>query len=262
MARFSREKLPDLTAWTVDPIPAGMPVAADELGPVMSSLHIPGNPNRANLVVGILLMVFGPLILPATMLGSPQPEWAAAISYGLCMVALGLLVIWFRKPTLAKRLWVCEGGLIWQEGERIGFCPWDGIAHFTSSEVHGRAIYLLCPEEGVKFFLTPALGPHIPSLAEYIELAASAALIPVALDQIRRGVQVTFGLLTMDREGVWSGRRYCPWSRLAGIYVDATTVRVDEIAGLNGLPMRAWDVSFPMAAQAIGRIIAEDGLPS
>jgi hypothetical protein len=103
---------------------------------------------------------------------------------------------------------------------------------------------------------------HAP-IAEYVELKTSAALLPLLLERIYHGKRVRFGeRLSMDRAGVHQSRKCCPWSDVTGIYADGTYVAVNLIDGRRMFQLSTRFVPFSMVAQAVARIMTEEGLPA
>ena len=70
------------------------------------------------------------------------------------------------------------------------------------------------------------------------------------------------GQLSLDRMGLrWRGGHSCAWERLVSIRVDAGMVQIERVDSRRPASLRALDVWFPMVAQAIAGIVAEEGMP-
>jgi hypothetical protein len=264
MARFTGSALPDITRVGAAPVPPNAQLAIETLGAPIASLERPANPNRGSVIGGVVLVAMG---LGHGVLGSldfalnPRPEPAFAIhmvSVGVALAAVGILLVVFRKRTPLQIYWVCPDGLIWQWGPRIEYCRWDEVARFSSSVVADHAVYWLSPRRGVDLVLRSSLGRGAMLLAEYIELRASAAQLPLVLNRIRRGQRVAFRKLFIDLQGLHAGRATCPWDEISGIHVDATTFRVDGEGRRGLICLRALDVSFPLVVQAVARIMSDE----
>ena len=267
MARFTGAAVPNVSAIGAAPIPPQGYRAAEELGSPLASFDRPADPNRAGLIGGIVLIVLGlafliPLVLPPSPRNQRAEEerfWVFLIYSGPLIIG-GILLVLLRKQTPSQTYWVCPLGLMWRWGDQVEYRRWEEIERFSSSVVAGRAVYWLSPRRGLNLVLRSSMGHAVILLAEYIELRASAAFLPVVLDCIDRGRRAAFGKLTMDAEGLHAGWRTCRWEEFAGMHVDAGELRVDRHGQRGHIRLRALDVSFPMVAQAAARIIVEDGL--
>jgi hypothetical protein len=270
MQRFADDALPSLAELRIDPLPGRVPEEADELGEPLASFRLPGESRIGTSIAGSLMILFGLpyLVMPVAALVHPPlhhedigPAIGSALA-GLTFASLGVWLIWERGLTPSPTLWVCPEGLIWEYGPRVGLCRWDAVEDFAASGATGRPLIWITPREGVRFVFSARHGPAINPITEYIELKTSAALLPLLLVRIFAGERVSLGDLSMDRNGIAWRREQVAWSEVAGIAVAGDFTRVEVVRGWSRIGLRSRDVSFPMVAQAIARIITEDGLPT
>jgi hypothetical protein len=276
MARFTGLALPNLESLGVEKLPPEVQAQASMLGLPIASLHLPGSEHtqRKRLIAGLIVCTVGlALLLGSLMVGirrwGQEDHVGMLPVYAVTCLLVGIPLL-LGKRTPAQTYWICPEGMIWQWGQGTGHCRWHEIARLSSAVVGGRAVYWFSPARGINIVLRRSLDPDAVLFAEYVELKASAALLPVALDQLQHGECVEFGQLRLDDAGVYcrqatvlrSTHVSCPWDELVGVYVDAGQVRVDRHGHRGFMKLRALDVSFPMVVQAIARIVAEQGLPA
>jgi hypothetical protein len=270
--RFGDDALPNLRGMSAhmsaQPIPGELPEEADELGAPLASIHLPGEWRKTSigtvcaLLLGTLSICCVPVILDGPGSRGVFEAIPAVLLYAIPFAALAIWLAFFRKWTPNRALWVCPGGILWQWGERAGFRRWHEIEDFSASGATGRPLFWITPAEGTDFVLSAGQGPTVTPIADYIELKASAALLPIALKRIADGEKVEFGKLAMDRRGIHFGAGFCTWRNFDRIWVNGTTTSVDDVNRRGRFQLKTRDVSFPMVAQSVARIVSEEGLPA
>jgi hypothetical protein len=166
----------------------------------------------------------------------------------------------FRNGTTSRSLWVCPRGLIWEWGGQTGFEQWQGIEEFSSSGATGRPLFWITPAGGTDFVLSAGQDPAIVPIADYIELKASGALLPILFRRLLAGEKVSFGALSMSQRDIRARGQVCLWTEIGGTRLDGTSFLITDRDRQELVRLRTRDVSFPMVAQAIVRIVTEEGL--
>jgi hypothetical protein len=273
MERFSEKNLPALDHVELLPLPEQVPVEADRLGKPLASVRLKGDNRIFGTLAGALFLAFGlfclvgPLIAIANE-GLPKKKGdGAGILLPPCVYfplasALGGWLIFLRKWTPPRSLWVCPHGLIWEWGPRSGFRRWEQIEEFSASGATGRPLFWITPALGTDFVLSAGQDPAVVPIADYIELKCSAVLLPVLFRRLQAGERVSFGELAMDRAGIRARGQACQWSEIGGTRLDGTAFLVTDRYRRERVRLRTRDVSFPMVAQAIIRTVSEEGLPA
>jgi hypothetical protein len=273
MERFSEDRLPFLDEFPADPIPEGVPADADRLGRPVASIHLRGEHRIVGVATGVAFLVgaMGCLVMPILGIlteGAPKRDEIGAacggilgvLIYVIAFAGLGIWLILIRKYTPSRTLWVCPRGVMWQWGARVGFKRWHEIEDFSASGATGRPLFWVTPAEGTDFVLSAGQGPAIVPIADYVELKSAAALLPVMLLRLLAGDKVKFDKLSMDTIGIRARGQVCLWSEIGGTRLDGTAFLITDRDRQELVRLRTRDVSFPMVAQAIVRIVTEEGL--
>ena len=270
MERFSEDRLPFLDEFPLEPIPEQVPIEADQLGRPVASLLLKGDKRVLGITAGVGMMFLALsclAMIPIGFLAAGPPKkgedlggMASVLIYVPIFAGIGIWLVLIKKWTPPRSLWVCPGGLIWQWGSRVGFRRWHEIEDFSVSGATGRPLFWLTPAEGTDFVLSAGQGPTVVPVADYIELKASAALLPVMLGRFLANEKLKFDRLSMDRDGIRARGQVCLWSEIGGTRLDGTAFLVTDRGRQELVRLRTKDVSFPMVAQAIVRIVTEEGL--
>jgi hypothetical protein len=269
MERFSEDRLPFLGEIPPDPLPEQVPAETDQLGEPVTSISFKGD-GIAGRVAGVFLILssLSCLLMPPIVFlveglpkkGDDLAGMGGLLIYVLILAPVGIWLVFFRKWTPRRSLWVCPGGLIWEWGSRFGFKRWHEIEEFSASGATGRPLFWVTPAEGTNFVLSAGQGPTIVPIADYIELKASGALLPISLKRFVDGETLMFGKLRMDQKGIRAGSDTWLWHEIKDTRVDGTAFLVKDARNRDVLRLRTRDVSFPMVAQAIVRLVTEEGL--
>ena len=267
MERFAKDQLPDLEDIGARPLAEDIPAEADALGRPLAAIDFKGERKEVGLVLitclvcGFLAMCICPVI-SKERLGWDEilAVWSVWILTAAPFVGIGAWLAFFRKWTPHRTLWVCPRGLIWQWGARVGFKRWHEIEDFSASGATGRPLFWVTPAEGVDFVISAGQGPAIVPIADYIELKSAAALLPIFLRLLLAGEKVRFDRLSMEPIGIRARGQVCLWSEIGGTRLDGTAFLITDRDRQELVRLRTRDVSFPMVAQAIVRIVTEEGL--
>lgn len=185
-------------------------------------------------------------------------NWAAVVVllvFGLAMVVVlvGFIMLWavFRTPNLsrsvaARRLYLYEQGFVLVERpDDPQVFRWDGIdAVFQKIVIRGvfgfetarNYLYTVVRRDGRTAKLTD-LWTDIKDLGPHINLAVSAALLPMATTAIERGQGVRFGDMTLTADRIAGKHRSVRWSEVSKVTIVNGYVRVN-VAG-RFLPLSA-----------------------
>lgn len=246
----------------VEPLPPGTPPHADDLGSPLASVRLRGESLCAHVgsvallaLLGLGMTAAGALLCHDLNDDRPGAIFAPA---GLILTGLGTLglALWVALRPLqpARTLWVCPGGVLWEEGGLVRCRAWDELRSVHAGAETGRP-WVRVLLDGVPIYLSAAQSPAALRVGTAIEARASAELLTRVVLQIASGASVPFGTLRLDADGVtWRGA-FAEWARITAITAGAARITID----LKG--RRRWarasyrEVPFPRVLLALARLL-------
>ena len=138
---------------------------------------------------------------------------------GLVLLSAGVRGVQRIRKTKGVRVFCFEDGLARVQGESVAVLRWEDVAivqraSLTTSErgkMQPARKLILTGRDGAALELDDSLS-DLRTLRELVEQHTLAYLFPPILDAYERGEAVSFGKLSVSREGVHSGRKTLPWS--------------------------------------------------
>jgi hypothetical protein len=273
---LATQVLPDLRGMSLEPIPDGAPPTDSDLGSPLASVTLAAD-GRPSGTLNIHQLLYGGVLAVAMLVlafleQQSYRKTSLAVLIGLCGLLVGVWCASWRGPLkgIARRanparpfqsmhLWLFENGLFWQHGSEYARCAWEEIEEFRVGGTRRQPHYRVKPRRELEMVLTLSDSPAIMPLAEYVEIKiASAQLLPT-LRRIVAGEEVSFGAVSIDRRRFVSPGFAAPWSDVARVMADRSTVFVDCRGRPNWQQIRYRDVSCPLLTLAVAHILIEDG---
>ena len=269
--------LPDLRGMERARLPENLPDAADGLGRPLGSVTLSSDSDSGpgstldirQIILGAgFLCVALPLI--ALFERNYLPRTALAVIAGVGVLLLG----WYacvRRPAKAMRwrtnlfrplqsvhLWVCEHGIVWQQGIEIAGCRWEDIEDFRMSVDIRQPRYTIVPRPEVTLALSLSDSAWVMPLAECIQIKiASTQLLP-RLRRIVAGERVPFGAVVLDRQRFTGPDFAAQWSDIVRVMADPTSLFIDRRDQAEWRWIRYGDVSHALLVPLIAQILIEE----
>jgi hypothetical protein len=190
------------------------------LGPIRS---VWTTKEGALLMPTILTIIGGGLLTGAVVVG-----WIAKTPLaggGLLLPAVILLSIgawhWRLLGSAASTVVVYEEGFAARIGSRVSLWPWQAITAIVSDLRFASASkkYVVSNQSGDAVVLIDARFEEVQSLMESIKRHVRAVLLPSLQRAYDDGTPITFGPVTVSREGVAARGRQLPWGAIGNVDV-------------------------------------------
>lgn len=174
---------------------------------------------------------------PAVVWRWASPAWAA----GAALFALALLQT-FRLWQVGRRsLYLYAGGIVWRVGRHARALAWADVAEIYTSLVRygllgldwgSRLRVTVVPTRGRFIQLTEDLA-DLDTLLQHVKHSIYPRLLAQSRRAFNAGGALTFGPLTLQRDGILRQGRLVPWRALRGASLDSgrLTLTITEAGG-------------------------------
>lgn len=213
-------------------------------GPVRRSVRATRSIGLICIVLGVVALVGG-IVLAITS----DAGMLCLSAIGLALVAFGVWAVRWSRAYTDLRVALHEQGLVYSAGGEDQVYRWDELAEIGQVIItprHGdydrrtSHTYRLVTHDGRKLVLNDRLQ-GITDLGQALQKAASPRLLEAALARFAQGETLTFGKLSVGREGLTLGRRTLAWGDLASAQLSGNHVYITakgRKATWAGLPVR------------------------
>lgn len=205
------------------------------LGSLQAEYAVSGVKNRANLWVGRLLMLLGPLLLVYAIyrrlsMGSDGLDVVCG-GVGSLLLLMGVFALWEQRRDRSVRVQVHDQGLVYARNGKTDVVRWDevdaAVMSVTSIRGSGRTEldavygYTIRRQDGseLKFRFNKNSIRNIDDLSQRIQQEVTRRKLPQALATLQAGGEVQFGRLRVDGRGITNGKEHVPWNEIEELKV-------------------------------------------
>jgi len=161
--------------------------------------------------------------------------WVFIIA-GLVLLAVGIgsLVSMFRNLNL--RVLLCTEGILRTSGSKVEIVRWDQVEAFwqavTKRYMNGvytgtTHIYTLRRADGVVFKFNDTIN-KVEALGNAVQREVTRVLLPKFIYAYNAGSTVTFGPLSINKQGISNSKEMLPWSQYKDMQVRRGIVSVKK----------------------------------
>jgi hypothetical protein len=238
------------------------------------------------LLVGALLTALFSDISATLFVGWSLGQSVFVLVLGLAWISIG---IWLMITSFLKRrriIFVYVHGLIVQQ-RAVEALRWEHITRLwkkvqvqdTQSNDSAHYTYTVQRADGTRFVFGNDI-PAVEVLGQQLEEQVTRHLLPLALTSFQTGAAISFGSLTVNRQGIETRRQALTWPQVKHVYIDDVTThfykkgetapaitlasaRIANLAVLKGLLdyVRLSRASAPEAAIERMYLLFQAGLP-
>jgi hypothetical protein len=192
-------------------------------------------------------------------------QQANLIGYAVSgVLALGFAALFLPGILRQRAFWVCQRGLVWQNGREIGWCPWTDLEQFHSRAGDTYRVTKFGVQKSGEDFFLHAVAPGGRQLELYstdldqakafqirFQEMVTAAVLPRFLERLRRGQEVECSPFTLHRNTLKFGDKAVSWSQVK-------RVALQEVFTGQSRSQIATDGSLPTTLYLEVDVVGED----
>ena len=161
--------------------------------------------------------------------------WVFTIA-GLVLIAVGIVSLVNLFKNLNLRVLLCTEGLLRTNGSKVEIVRWDQVQAFwqavTKRYYNGIYTgtthrYTLRRADGEVFKFNDTLG-KVEALGNAIQREVTRVLLPKYISAYNSGSTVSFGLLSINKQGISNSKEMLPWSQYKDMQVRRGIVSVKK----------------------------------
>ncbi len=210
------------------------PVAVSELGPLVAEYQASSSAYVRGIIFSILLGLFGLLI---ALLGFAlmrkniaKGQWGENFRI---LIFGGVLIVWAirrwlnARKLLELRILAFRDGVARMDGTIAQTARWDEVnvvwryqrtitERYRQGQPQAATQFVLQLADDRRIEFDDSIMQH-EELRKYVEAKTLAFLLPIALDAIRGGANLSFGPISASSEGIHNKDEVLPWGDLKSI---------------------------------------------
>ncbi|MCB8942285.1 MAG: hypothetical protein H6658_00785 [Ardenticatenaceae bacterium] len=194
---------------------------SSDLGPLLSEHRITAFRAKGNYYAGIFLVVAGVLgIIIGFFISRSDPSILPICGGISLLIALGGgYSIWQSRSEQDLAIRAFRDGLTYTHKGKTEAMRWDEMSQVTMSLINNKNVrsifynYVLRSEDGRKitFNYNDKAMQNIQQLSDTIQREITNRQLPKAIAAYNAGNTVTFGSLTVSKNGISNGKETIPW---------------------------------------------------
>lgn len=205
-----------------------LPTEVGSLGPIVSEHRVVPSRQKSNLIMGVLLLVAGlggmGLGISSALKGDTDSLYICN-GFGLLIALGGAWVLQTYRQEKEMVIVACRDGLAYVRKSGVQIMRWDEVtAVWMSITRHRRSgntvhTYRLGNEQNNNLTFIYAVGEleNIEELGNTVQKEVTSRLFPKWVQKYNAGETLSFGALTVSKQGLGNGKEVLPWSDVAEV---------------------------------------------
>jgi hypothetical protein len=204
------------------------------------------------VLAGVVLIVITELPINPFILGVP-------VALSILLVGVAVLLFVFRHSSEARTFWLCDQGVVWRYGSRVGSCKWDYLSDIFVTVRGGRPAYAITLGD-VDTVFSLSHSAHAIAFGEYMEKRASAGLFTRNLKKLLRGETVLINPIELNLRALRWQELVIDWDDLTAISSDGADLILDHKRSGKPIVIPGAQVSHRGVLLALGHVIIAEKL--
>lgn len=208
------------------------------LGPTLSEHRVTNKRIKGNYYIGIFIAICGVigLIIAAFISSSEADSGLFFVCGGLSflLIPAGVYSVWQSRSEQSVAILTFQDGIVYTHGGKTETMRWDEVDKVYMGILNNRQArtiqytYHLHNEQGGKlvFNWNDQAMQNMQQLSDTIQREITRRLLPKAATTYNAGGTVTFGSLTLGKQGLGNGKETIPWDEVQEVKLNSGIVTV------------------------------------
>lgn len=162
-------------------------------------------------------------------------DGSASTILGIVLLGIGVLLFVVSTSRSGDRVFMFDNGFVYLKGGEVTPVLWDNVAAIYQRIVEHRGrtgryttyTYTVEQGNGTKFLFNDNFN-DMPNMCSDIESAVGRRLLPKAIRDYEMGKTVSFGKLSINKNGISNDSNLLPWNEVNGIRINSGFISVKK----------------------------------